>query len=1213
MKSSTDSKAKFPSSENGLRQYLERVLPDAKVTTESVHSKCEPLLVMRTTYVMAAFGFPNGDPHNDYQILYGGFRNYYLQQSHIPNELELAFVLCVQPDVPNLDILSSRVETDVYFCRKFVIRFFLPLNKSLARLPFLPLSPLGAATLRPPSAQTFLQKCGLSANFAKYLVVQRERSPERIVEDCLTGELGEPIELTPMTTDSRAAADRIAKRTRLKSIKIKNFRVYRKSQKFRLGADVTVLCGANGFGKTSVFDAIDFVATGDIGRLRASSDSHFGLIAKHLDSNIRDSAVTLSIASDGNTRVLRREVNNRKQGTLDGRATDRKTILAELTGGEFPSADRIENFVSLFRATHLFSQEHQELMKDFHPHCVLSDNIVSRLLAFEDYANAANKAARVRDIFQSRMSDTKADIRELSEQIRSETEEIKRLSSTQESHGGIGELEDAIELLRREITTAGIPADNHGSHLDKVRRWRATIEVQQADAQAEIDRLTILAKDAAEKPKIVAEIARSRKQLEQAQTELKVARKKQVDAELGVRNAEVIQAEISARRNTVRARAETLLWIRDNKTHYDALLIREREAGDTIERVKSSLAEYQGRKEDVRKKLLANEEGAQRAKRELERALKQVGNLEDLNKKASSWETWNIRLAEVGEEERKADESFLVLEKQEREIAAQLEAVLATETRLEEIVGKLDKSQSEVRRILLDLKGRIHNGVCLLCGEDYGSPEELLRRVDEQIETDTASPARMELAQTRARATSLSEDLALSKERRVAGAAELKGIRGERAELIVLVRKFEEAIVMEGIPIGASAAAQIKERFNLAKADAARVTQEVDSLSKVEMRLREDLLLVEDEIGRAVSTKAELDDGIEGTRAELEQLRGDWRAARVSLDVEPERLTELEQECARETAVVASELESADNAVRESKGRVGALQQEVENLEAEVNRLLNEVSELNNTFTRLSARLEAGNLGADVEEKTVLSSVAVASQAQAECLRLRDRTTRLEQAIDWATTAGALAQGQKRVQERKARRAVANQSVELYASWIEFFDAISDVISSQRNRATENFTREYGPRTSVIQRRLRSVYGFDEVEIQSHGSTIRVRVKRREEELRPTDYFSQSQQQTLLLGLFLTTCISQTWSSLSAVLLDDPFTHFDNLNTYAFLDLIAGLVDSESGGHQFIISTCDEKFFQLARQRFRHLQERATFYMFSAIDENGPIVEVVPS
>ena len=77
---------------------------------------------------------------------------------------------------------------------------------------------------------------------------------------------------------------------------------------------------------------------------------------------------------------------------------------------------------------------------------------------------------------------------------------------------------------------------------------------------------------------------------------------------------------------------------------------------------------------------------------------------------------------------------------------------------------------------------------------------------------------------------------------------------------------------------------------------------------------------------------------------------------------------------------------------------------------------------------------------------------------------------------------------------------------------------------------------------------------------------------------------------------------------MSPVFLDDPVTHFDDLNTYAFLDLIVGLFYSETGRRQFVISTCDEKFLQVARQKFRHLSHRARFYTFAAIGEEGPVV-----
>ena len=75
--------------------------------------------------------------------------------------------------------------------------------------------------------------------------------------------------------------------------------------------------------------------------------------------------------------------------------------------------------------------------------------------------------------------------------------------------------------------------------------------------------------------------------------------------------------------------------------------------------------------------------------------------------------------------------------------------------------------------------------------------------------------------------------------------------------------------------------------------------------------------------------------------------------------------------------------------------------------------------------------------------------------------------------------------------------------------------------------------------------------------------------------------------------------------------LDDPVTHFDDLNTYAFLDLILGLIESDENHRQFVISTCDEKLLLLARQKFHHLGTGAKFYAFSAIDNDGPVVEAV--
>ena len=418
----------FSSVAEGLRAYLHGILPDSRLDSAPVDAEHQPLVLLQTTHMMAAFAFSNGDMGKSYEALYGSFKNYYAEQHGKWDALDLAFVFCVRPDTPNLDRFCSRVETDVYFCRKFVVPLAEPLGASLARLPFLPLTPLSGQSLRPASTQTFLQQCGVPAVLAKFLVVQRARSPEGIVEDCTRGDFGEPRKLTSIAGAPISQLDHSVESVRLDAVTIKNFRAYRKPETFSLGSDVTVLYGPNGFGKTSFFDAVDFAVTGEIGRVKYSSEAHFKKTAQHLDSKSEESSVSLSFWCNGALRKVTRSVSDRKQALLDGRSADRKTILGELTGGDIPATDRVENFVSLFRATHLFNQEQQELTKDFQTDCRLSSEIVSRMLAFEDYANAVTKAAKVRGVLQTNIENASTEIKELSEQIVEERKELDRLA-----------------------------------------------------------------------------------------------------------------------------------------------------------------------------------------------------------------------------------------------------------------------------------------------------------------------------------------------------------------------------------------------------------------------------------------------------------------------------------------------------------------------------------------------------------------------------------------------------------------------------------------------------------------------------------------------------------------------------------------------------------------------------------------------------------------
>jgi exonuclease SbcC len=93
-----------------------------------------------------------------------------------------------------------------------------------------------------------------------------------------------------------------------------------------------------------------------------------------------------------------------------------------------------------------------------------------------------------------------------------------------------------------------------------------------------------------------------------------------------------------------------------------------------------------------------------------------------------------------------------------------------------------------------------------------------------------------------------------------------------------------------------------------------------------------------------------------------------------------------------------------------------------------------------------------------------------------------------------------------------------------------------------------------------------------------------------------------------MLSLFLSATLTQNWSSFETILLDDPVTHFDDMNTYSLIDLVKGMLYESCCPRQLIISTCEVGFFRLLRQRFPSRSGEAIFYSFETIGRDGPTV-----
>lgn len=75
--------------------------------------------------------------------------------------------------------------------------------------------------------------------------------------------------------------------------------------------------------------------------------------------------------------------------------------------------------------------------------------------------------------------------------------------------------------------------------------------------------------------------------------------------------------------------------------------------------------------------------------------------------------------------------------------------------------------------------------------------------------------------------------------------------------------------------------------------------------------------------------------------------------------------------------------------------------------------------------------------------------------------------------------------------------------------------------------------------------------------------------------------FSSAQSNVLAVCIFLALSLSQEWTPLKTIGIDDPFQNLDDINVYSFLDVLSRILLDK----QVIISTHDDKFANLIRYK----------------------------
>lgn len=103
----------------------------------------------------------------------------------------------------------------------------------------------------------------------------------------------------------------------------------------------------------------------------------------------------------------------------------------------------------------------------------------------------------------------------------------------------------------------------------------------------------------------------------------------------------------------------------------------------------------------------------------------------------------------------------------------------------------------------------------------------------------------------------------------------------------------------------------------------------------------------------------------------------------------------------------------------------------------------------------------------------------------------------------------------------------------------------------------------------------------------------------------PAFAFSSAQVNVVAVSIFLGVALRQECSNLKTILLDDPIQNMDDLNVISFIDILRNCLTTQNK-KQIIISTHDQDFFRLMLKKFRFTNNKA--FEFLSYDNNGPVI-----
>ena len=977
----------------------------------------------------------------------------------------------------------------------------------------------------------------------------------------------------------------------LRSVELSNFRIYGDSYAYDFpgGPGVTLITGANGLGKTSFFDGVEWALTNQVSRFQDIP----------IDGRRREPDPLTRIGAPADSQRVSLQFS-------DGAPIDRgagfvpsEAGIAELL--KKPNWDEISNLHGYLSITHFLGQaatqrfslrkprEHWEALRG--PAGIDRINALRERMSGQGARQAFTRSIKDRTQRLEGASDALLAWTDLI----ADRDRSRQLASSEEVIGP-SELIEAIEQLAGEIlilapqatwTRASISDAPEGNLSRLASLLRSVEELSRDDAQ----RLESLAQLVSGFEAVRSETAALSKMAEDIEARRATTVEKLASADSRVAEASAALASTERVASQEQHRSVVLARVAAATRQLAEAQAQHASSREQLDRSDLAVGVAQSRIEQLRDQL--GEATARRGERRgLAEQMTQARKRAQISVSLTNVRTEIARLSPLA-----AIEDAAGLRNSRSSLAREAKAVADEISRLTSDLRRHDERVQALSEAVSTIAHRLgHNDTsCPVCATEF-PPGRLvvLARARSSADATPAAGLATALAKARVRAEDIGRSIAKADrdiaehEQLLAALAAQRAREEDLRQQLVEKGGFSDQIYDE------SDALRLHHDLNAIdeRLSATPTPEQLQaSIDEAEAALRaETVKRVSLERGRTLAA-----DGIETARAALLQYPDLWSPAGellVDLDSEQAAAEEHARTVGEQIAQAQGHLNNARNerdALRESEARdaqVGAA------TDSRLNALVKERQELTRKWVETGQNGEpdatrlAQHRSRVAERATRLESLRVRQERLVAGFRkwlsdeqLRERERQIATGLE---TEGVASEAE--VTRNLTRRvASAQRALELAQSARERMDRVGSLMQER----AEGFTEQVlAPLNATIQRFTRTLMTWSDASIiyraEHHVTRSELRPgivmldadgSMTQLEMNPNFYFSEGQLSALSVSALLAASTTFGWSRWRGLLLDDPLQHNDVIHASAFMDLLRQMV--RELGYQIIMSTHD--------------------------------------